>query len=100
MVSVKTKVVDLFCAFLFLKKSNHMLLQSISHFEISKLGSMLGPPILSSSQNKGTCWSQWSAGRRLLFSFLFEADFIQLVVLNLSHLNYIKLCLFLTSNER
>ena len=34
------------------------------------------------------------------FFFLFEADFIQLVVLNLSHLNYIKLCLFLTSNER
>ena len=32
--------------------------------------------------------------------FLFEADFIQLVVLNLSHLNYIKLCLFLTSNKR
>ena len=37
--------------------------------------------------------------RRSIF-FLFEADFIQLVVLNLSHLNYIKLCLFLTSNER
>ena len=35
-----------------------------------------------------------------IFFFLFEADFIQLVVLNLSHLNYIKLCLFLTSNER
>ena len=34
------------------------------------------------------------------FFFLFEADFIQLVVLNLSHLNYIKLCLFLTSNKR
>ena len=34
------------------------------------------------------------------FFFLFEADFIQLVVLNLSHLNYIKLYLFLTSNER
>ena len=34
------------------------------------------------------------------FFFLFETDFIQLVVLNLSHLNYIKLCLFLTSNER
>ena len=34
------------------------------------------------------------------FFFFFEADFIQLVVLNLSHLNYIKLCLFLTSNER
>ena len=32
--------------------------------------------------------------------FLFEVDFIQLVVLNLSHLNYIKLCLFLTFNER
>ena len=45
-----------------------MLLQSISRFGISKLGSALGPPILSSSQNKGTCWSQWSAGRRLLFS--------------------------------
>ena len=26
--------------------------------------------------------------------FFFKADFIQLVVLNLSHLNYIKLCLF------
>ena len=36
----------------------------------------------------------------LFFFFFFEADFIQLVVLNLSHLNYIKLCLFLTSNER
>ena len=35
-----------------------------------------------------------------LIFFLFEADFIQLVVLNLSHLNYIKLCLFLTSNKR
>ena len=65
---MRTKVVDLFCAFLFLKKSNCMLLQSISRFGISKLGSALGPPILSSSQNKGTCWSRWSAGRRLLFS--------------------------------
>ena len=36
----------------------------------------------------------------VFFFFLFEANFIQLVVLNLSHLNYIKLCLFLTSNER
>ena len=35
-----------------------------------------------------------------VFFFFFEADFIQLVVLNLSHLNYIKLCLFLTSNKR
>ena len=32
--------------------------------------------------------------------FFFEADFIQLVVLNQSHLNYIKLCLFLTSNKK
>ena len=32
--------------------------------------------------------------------FLFEANFIQLVVLNLSHLNYIKLYLFLTFNKR
>ena len=34
------------------------------------------------------------------FFFFFETNFIQLVVLNLSHLNYIKLCLFLTSNEK
>ena len=39
-------------------------------------------------------------GKVAFFFFFFEADFIQLVVLNLSHLNYIKLCLFLTSNER
>ena len=37
---------------------------------------------------------------QVIIFFFFEADFIQLVVLNLSHLNYIKLCLFLTSNER
>ena len=28
------------------------------------------------------------------FFFFFEVNFIQLIVLNLSHLNYIKLCLF------
>ena len=40
--------------------------------------------------------------RRIIhfFFFFFETDFIQLVVFNLSHLNYIKLYLFLTSNER
>ena len=32
--------------------------------------------------------------------FFFETNFIQLVVFNLNHLNYIKLYLFLTSNER
>ena len=42
----------------------------------------------------------WSGFLSFQFFFLFEANFIQLVVLNLSHLNYIKLCLFLTSNER
>ena len=36
----------------------------------------------------------------IFFFFFFETNFIQLVVLNLSHLNYIKLYLFLTSNER
>ena len=41
-----------------------------------------------------------SRSNQPFFFFLFEADFIQLVVLNLSHLNYIKLCLFLTSNKR
>ena len=43
------------------------------------------------------CNGTWEV---VFFFFLFEADFIQLVVLNLSHLNYIKLCLFLTSNKR
>ena len=36
----------------------------------------------------------------LFFFFFFEANFIQLVVFNLSYLNYIKLYLFLTSNKR
>ena len=45
--------------------------------------------------------AQWEEEETVsFFFFLFEADFIQLVVLNLSHLNYIKLCLFLTFNER
>ena len=49
------------------------------------------------------CLSSWGLREDFvlsLFFFFFEADFIQLVVLNLSHLNYIKLCLFLTSNKR
>ena len=37
---------------------------------------------------------------RIFFFFFFEINFIQLVVFNLSHLNYIKLCLFLTSNKK
>ena len=45
-------------------------------------------------------WIKQQIEDRHFFFFFFEADFIQLVVLNLSHLNYIKLCLFLTSNKR
>ena len=51
-------------------------------------------------QDGNFCIMPTAVNDTLFFFFLFEADFIQLVVLNLSHLNYIKLYLFLTSNER
>ena len=50
--------------------------------------------------NIAFCLGEITSLAFFFFFFFFETNFLQLVVLNLSHLNYIKLCLFLTSNER
>ena len=73
------------------------LFEAIGNYSVSD-------PMICFNKMKSEAWrltALWKdKHKEAFFFFFFEANFIQLVVLNLNYLNYIKLCLFLTSNKR